>query len=106
MINITFYANSRKLVVEGHANHGEKGEDIVCAAISTLFYTLGECLVQSEKMLKSSPTFKDKEGKGVICCTPKKEYEGNIARTYLTILTGMELVANNYPDNVKFAVEG
>ena len=106
MINITFDAKNLKLKVEGHANHGKKGEDIVCAAISTLFYTLGECLMQSERMLKSSPTFKDKDGKGVVCCTPKKEFEGNIARTYWTILTGMELVANNYPDNVNFKVEG
>ena len=75
MINVTFDAKTFKLKVEGHANHGKKGEDIVCAAISTLFYTLGECLMQSEKMLKSPPTFKDKDGKGVVFCTPKNEYE-------------------------------
>lgn len=106
MINITFNPKTFTLKVEGHANHSKKGEDIVCAAISTLFYTLGECLMQSEEMLKSPPKFKDKDGNGFLCCKPKKEFEGNIACTYWTILTGMELVASNYPDNVNFKVEG
>ena len=106
MINITFNAKTLELKIEGHANYGKKGEDIVCAAVSTLFYTLGECLMQSERMLKSPVVFKDKDSKGFLRCKPKKEFEGNIARTYWTILTGMELVANNYPQNVNFKVEG
>ena len=106
MINITFNANTLELKVEGHAHYGNKGEDIVCSAVSSLFYTLGECLMQSEDMLKSPLTFEDKDGKGYLCCTPKKEFEGNIARTYWTILTGMQLIADNYPNNVNFKVGG
>ena len=106
MINITFVPQSLELRVEGHAQHGKKGEDIVCAAISTLFYTLGEALHQSGDMMTSPVVFKDNDGKGYIKCYPKEEYMGNVIRTYWTILVGMELVANNYPNNVTFQVRG
>ena len=106
MINITFKPETLELEIKGHAEHGKKGEDIVCAAISTLFYTLGEALNQSSNMLVKPPKFKDKHDKGYLSCLPKKEYGGNIATMYRTILIGMELVANNYPENVTFKVEG
>lgn len=106
MINITFNPQSLELKVEGHAHHGKKGEDIVCAAISTLFYTLGEALSQSEDMMTGPVVFDDKDGNGYIKCSPREEYIGNVTRTYWTILVGMELVANNYPDNVTFKVRG
>jgi uncharacterized protein YsxB (DUF464 family) len=106
MINITFIPQSLELKVEGHAGHGKKGEDIVCAAISTLFYTLLEALHQSEDMMTSPIEFDDNDGEGYIKCSPKEEYMGNVVRTYWTILVGMELVANNYPDNVTFQVRG
>ena len=106
MINITFNPQSLELKVDGHAQHGKKGEDIVCAAISTLFYTLGEALHQSEDIMTSPIVFEDNDGKGYIKCFPKEKYIGNVARTYWTILVGMELVANNYPNNVTFKVGG
>lgn len=107
MINITFKPETLELEIKGHAEHSKKGEDIVCAAISTLFYTLGETLNQSVDMLVKPPKFKDKHGKGNLSCIPKKEYGGNIACVYRTILIGMELVATNYPQNVTFdLVEG
>lgn len=106
MINITFKPKTMELEVKGHAGHGKKGKDIVCSAISTLFYTLGEALYQSAEMLEEAPIFKDEEGDGYLCCTPKEEYEGNIARTYWTILVGMQLLADQYQKNITFTIEG
>ena len=104
MINITFKPNTMELEIKGHAGHGKKGKDIVCSAISTLFYTLGEALYESVEMLEEAPIFKDEEGEGYLCCIPKKEYEGNIARTYWTILVGMQMVADQYKKNVKLKI--
>ena len=104
MIQITFKPNTMELNVQGHAGHGKKGKDIVCSAISTLFYTLGENLLQSLEMIDGTPIVKDEEGYGLICCTPKPEYEGNIALVYRTVLIGMEMIAEQYPKNVKFEV--
>jgi uncharacterized protein YsxB (DUF464 family) len=106
MIDIKFNPNTLELSVSGHAGYGKKGEDIVCSAVSSLFYTLGEALIESTSMLYEEPIVKDVEGSGYIVCHPKEEYEGNITRSYWTILVGMKLIADSYPENVRFTVEG
>lgn len=105
MIKITFNPEKYDLKITGHADHGKKGEDIVCSAISALFYTLGEALYESRDMLEGDLIFENDNGKGHIWCRPKKEYEGNIARTYWTIMVGFDLVAKNYEKNVKMSVK-
>ena len=106
MITVNFNPSKYELTVEGHANFSEEGSDIVCASVSTLFYTLGQALMESHNMLKEKPFFKDEKGKGKLKCKPKKEFEGNIARSYWTILTGFELLATHYPAYVKLVVGG
>lgn len=104
MVTIEFSNKKMEIKVSGHAEYDEKGKDIVCSAISILFYTLGESLTQSRQMLKADPIVNIEDGNGVISCRPKEEYEGNIAIIYWTILTGLEMLATEYPDNVKFIV--
>lgn len=106
MINITFNPHTLEIKIEGHAGQNKKGKDIVCAAISTLFYTLGQALIDSEHMLEEKPIFKDEDGHGYLICKPKAEYEGNIARTYWTILIGFELLEKNYSKYVKLVIRG
>lgn len=105
MIKITVKPDDYEVKIVGHAESGNKGEDIVCSAVSTLFYTLGQTLYESKEMLKEEFIFEDEDGKGYLKCLPKKEYEGNIARSYYTILQGFALVAGNYPENVKIFVK-
>lgn len=105
MINITFRPKTMELEVQGHAGHGKKGKDIVCSAISTLFYTLGDSLMQYMDAMEELPIVKDDEGEGYISCKPKEEYEANISLIYWTVLNGIQMVAENYPKNVKFTVE-
>ena len=100
MINIEFNPETFTLDITGHAEHGEKGDDIVCSAISILFYTLAVTLGESREMLSEDIVFSDEDGNGHLSCKPKAEYEGNIARIYWTILTGFDLVAKNYVKNV------
>jgi uncharacterized protein YsxB (DUF464 family) len=106
MTKITFKPNEYELTIEGHAGHDEKGKDIVCSAISILFYTLVKSICDCEEMLLEEPFIAYDDGNGRIKCTPKPEYEGNIARTYWTILTGLNLIAENYKKNVKLCVKG
>ena len=104
MINITFKPDTFTLDITGHAKHGKKGEDIVCSAISSLFYTLGEALHESREMLDGELIFRDEDGNGHLSCKPKKEYEANISLIYWTILKGFELIEKNYKKNVKLSV--
>jgi uncharacterized protein YsxB (DUF464 family) len=106
MINITFNPKTFELDITGHAEHGKKGEDIVCSAISTLFYTLGEALYESKKMMAEDIVFSDEDGNGHLSCKPKAKYEANVSLIYWTILTGFDLVAKNYKKNVNLQVVG
>ena len=106
MITITFKPKTLELEINGHAGQNKKGEDIVCSAISTLFYTLGQALIDSEEMLEEKLTFKDEDGAGYLSCKPKEKYKGNIVRSYWTILEGFRLVAENYEKYVKLSVVG
>lgn len=105
MIKITFTPKKYAVDIKGHAECGEKGNDIVCSAVSALFYTLGQCLYESKGMLTEEPTFTDKDGEGHLSCVPKAEYEGNIARSYWTIMQGFMLISGNFPDNVKIFIK-
>ena len=104
MINIKFNPNTYELDITGHAEHGKKGEDIVCAAISILFYTLAESLTQCKNMLEDDMTFEYEDGNGHISCKPKNEFEANISLTYWTILNGFQLISENYKKNVNLCV--
>ena len=104
MINITFNPQSLELEVKGHAGADVKGKDIVCSAVSMLFYTLADSLVQSEEMLKKHPIIKMEDGNGYIKCRPKKEYQGNISLIYWTILNGYQLLAEEYKEYITFHI--
>ena len=100
MIEVKFKPDTFTLEVTGHANHGKKGKDIVCAAISTLFYTLGDSLFSVRDMMAEDIVFSDEDGNGYITCKPKPEYEANVSLIYWTILNGFDMVARNYKKNV------
>ena len=106
MINITFDPKNLELKMEGHAGADEKGKDIVCASASMLFYTLAQSLIKSRDMLKKHPIIEWDDGNGHIKCRPRKEYQGNITLVYWTILNGIELLAEEYPQYITFKVIG
>ena len=105
MITVKFNPETYTLDVTGHAEHGKKGEDIVCAAISTLFYTLADALYEAKDMLSEDIVFSDEDGNGHLSCKPKAEFEANISLIYWTILKGFELVSKNYEKNVEMVVD-
>ncbi len=104
MIKVVFTPTEYKLELTGHAGAGMKGTDVVCAAASMLFYTLAESLEQSDGMLDDH-TIREESGNGCISCVPKEEYEGNIVRSYWTILNGYQLLAETYPENVVLEIK-
>ena len=105
MINITFKPNTYELEITGHAGHDVKGKDIVCAAVSTLFYTLGQALFESGVLFKDELVFKDEDGHGYIKGYTNRYNEDDVNAIFWTILTGFEMLANQYPENFSFNVE-
>lgn len=106
MITINFIPDKYTLCITGHAEYDEKGKDIVCAAISTLFYTLAESLYDARQMLDEDMQFSDKDGNGYIKATPNKEFEANVSLIYWTVLKGFETVAKTYKEYVTLKVGG
>ena len=45
MTEITYNHQEKKVTIKGHAQSGEYGNDLVCAAVSALTYTLAENIV-------------------------------------------------------------
>lgn len=105
MIKVEFNPKKYELKFSGHADQGKKGKDIVCSAISILFYTLGDSLMQYNDVMEESPIVKDDEGDGYIICKPMEEYKPNIDTIYWTVLNGIQLVADTYPKAVKLIVK-
>lgn len=106
MINIKFKPDTYTVDIDGHAETEAKGKDIVCAAISALFFALVESLCNSKEMLTEDMEYEQEDGNGHISCKPKPEYEANVSLIYWTILNGFNIIAENYPENVSLTVMG
>lgn len=106
MIEIKFIPKELRLSVTGHAGYAKKGEDIVCAAVSVLFYTLAQAIVNSTDLLEEPPVINMDDGNGTVSCRPKQAFLGTIQRTYWTVLTGIELLTGEYKEYINFSVEG
>ena len=106
MIEIKFNPKIYELTIDGHAGYEEKGKDIVCAAVSILFYTLAQALTESEHMLDEKLSISNDDGNGHIICKPKKEYEQSVCLIYWTVLQGFQLMTGNYKENVSLRIVG
>lgn len=92
-INVTHEKEKTVIKIDGHAGYSDKGKDIVCAGVSTLFCTLAEYLMENDKALE----YKGSSGNALI--TAKTE-DGKILDSVETILTGYRMLAEEYGDYV------
>ena len=106
MIEIKFKPKELELSITGHAGAAEKGKDIVCSAVSILFYTLAQAVSDSENMLMEAPVIEIEDGNGSVSCKPKEVFLATMQRTYWTVLTGIELLSQEYKEYINFTVEG
>lgn len=91
--------------VKGHANYSEPGEDIVCAAVSSLAQTGVYAL---EKLLECDLTVTIKKGY-LACKLPEKIGSGTLKHGSLileTIIIGFYETAMNYSQWVSISDEG
>lgn len=95
--------------MDGHAQAGEYGHDLVCASASILAYTLAQNLnmAYAQGLLKYKPDLKlNKDGKAVIHCRTKDDTYAEILHVFLVIQTGFQLLAHNYPNYVFLTMFG
>ena len=85
-----------ELILEGHCGYEEAGKDIVCAAVSTLTFTLINELerLRSGEMLKVE--HREENGK-VHIHVWLKGYK--VAECLDTVLTGYRMIQEHYPEH-------
>lgn len=101
MINIDVNLTKGKVKIDGHADFDEEGKDIVCSAISVLFFSMCQTFdSMKEKGCLKVCKINWEKGNGLIKVTPKPEFKQHIAIIFMTICNGFNIVASEYPDYV------
>ena len=81
--------------IKGHARYAPHGQDIVCAAVSALTYTL---ISSIEELTQDKIKYTMSSGSTDI-------YHGNLSEASLLLVDsffiGLEAIAQQYPDNVR-----
>jgi len=92
-INVIYSKEKTTIEIDGHAGYSDKGKDIVCAGVSSLYFTLGSRLLDLDKAIEVNGT----EGHAIIVAKTEK---GKILESVETILTGFRMLADDYSDYV------
>ena len=107
MIQAQFYQKPGKgsihMVIKGHANAADKGEDLICASATMLAYTVGQAVqfFAEQGKLQKQPKIKIRDGEAVIIATPTEEAYAECLHTFWVAECGIHVLAHNYPQNVK-----
>lgn len=105
MISVIYHRNLNQVSVEGHAQSGEVGHDLVCASASILAYTLASFVKNMEESGQvKPPTVKLEAGDAIICCSAPRRIKAQVTLAFDTVCAGFELLARNYPDNISYQI--
>ena len=83
--------------VEGHAGSAPKGEDLVCAAVSALAWTLADAAqdYQAGVLINETAAIID------VRCWPNARDEEKCEQMFGVIMGGFRLLADKYPEFIK-----
>ena len=105
MIQVTYYKAYNRVTVEGHAQSGVPGHDLVCAGASTLAYTLAanvRNLELQEQVRDAVVTLEP--GKAEISCKPNRKYKSIVAIIFYSVCVGFELLARDNPQYISYEI--
>lgn len=101
MTRIEYEPEAYRLRVEGHAGFGVTGADPVCAGVSVLCFTL----INAAEDFGLHLYINEQEAVIELRCCPDKEQEERCRFLFDTITSGLEMLAESYPDNVQMKGE-
>ena len=89
--------------VRGHASYAPKGEDLVCAAASSLAITAGSAarMFWTQGFLKRAPVVLLCDGNALVVVTPEEECLDSVAMAFWTIQAGFFELEQRYPQYVE-----
>lgn len=94
-----------RLRIRGHANAAPRGKDIICAAVSSLAMTAGECAcyLHSRELLKRTPLVHLKSGDATVIITPREDALPEALICFWAIQVGLHGLAKRYPGYVNLS---
>ena len=99
MIHIYYHRSMHRVTVQGHALSGEVGRDLVCAAVSTLTYTLVEFVRSIEAEKTDIRLYK---GRAYVSASVSENKKERLTNGFDDICRGFRILAENFPKNVSF----
>jgi uncharacterized protein YsxB (DUF464 family) len=106
MIKVIYERNINSVTVEGHANGGAHGHDLVCASASILIYTIAAFANNTKKAKQSHKLqVRLKEGDSLVSVKPKRRYKTAITLVFDSICGGFELLAKTFPENISYEIK-
>ena len=107
MTKIRYDEENFCLTMRGHAGAAPAGRDLVCAALSTLMFTLESAVMERRELL--FPAVCRRPGEMRVQCRPRPGQEKACREIYRTVFAGCELLGREYPayvQAVKTGLEG
>ena len=97
---IDIIISDRSVEVSGHANTAPFGQDLVCAAVSTLTYTLINYIKEHSDMFRVKDITADTPGYVYIVAIPHSEDKEKWGWVFEVIKIGYEMVAEEFAESV------
>ena len=94
---------SIRMVLKGHARTAPKGEDLICAAATTLAYTAAQAVTffHQQGKLKRPPKIDIREGSATVIATPTQEGYPQVLHAFWVVQCGIHLLVCNYPEQIR-----
>ena len=107
MIKVTYHRQYNSVTIEGHANSGDPGHDLVCAGVSTLAYTLAANVGNLEDCgMVRNPTVVLEDGKAEIAANAKPSCKHTAELVFQSVCVGFEVLSTNCPEYVSYEILG
>lgn len=98
MTRVIYDLEGCSLRAEGHAGAGTKGEDIVCAALSILNWTL----ISAAEEFNLHLFLDEKNGISEVWCDPEEKDEERCRFLFDTMAAGYQMLGERFPEHVHF----
>lgn len=105
MVEITYHRKYNRLTAQGHAYSGEEGHDLVCAAVSALMLTMAGNVGSLTKLGNArEPIIRLAKGDAEVSCKPIRKMGNIVTLMFDTVCTGIQMLADQYPEYIKYRV--
>lgn len=107
MIHVIYHRSYNRVTIQGHANSGDFGHDLVCAGVSALALTLAanvgnlrDCRMVRQPIVELNP------GDTVIEGKPIPRHKATAELVFQSVCVGFEVLAGKYPQYISYEIRG